>query len=136
METKEFIQQVLYVFVIAILPLLTKYIVTFLNVKIKENTAKIDNDKLIQYVETVTDSIAIAVLTVQQTYVDELKKAGKFTKEAQETAKQMAIDKAKELITTEGKEAIETLYNDFEKYLESSIESMVKENKIEMKVAV
>lgn len=131
MNTKELIQQVLYIFVIAILPLLTKYIVTYLNVKVKENINKIDNDKLEQYVEAAIDAISMAVLTVNQTYVDELKRAGKFTKEAQETAKKMAIAKAKKLITNNSKVAIETLYNDFNEYISNSIEAMVRENKIE-----
>lgn len=130
MDTKELIQQILYVFVIAILPLLTKYAVTYLNVKIKENTEKIENEKLQQYIYAATEAISVAVLKVNQTYTDSLKKAGNFTKEAQETAKQMAITTAKSLITEESKKAIETMYGDFEEYLESNIEALVRENKL------
>lgn len=78
----------------------------------------------------------MAVLTVSQTYVDELKRQGKFDKQAQETAKQMAIDKAKSLITEEAKNAVTLLYGDFEAYLNSQIEALVRENKIEVNKGV
>lgn len=70
------------------------------------------------------------MLTVNQTYVDSLKKQGKFDEEAAKTAKQMAIDKAKALITEDSKAAIETLYSDFEAYLNDAIEELVRENKV------
>ena len=62
--------------------------------------------------------------------LDALKKEGKFDAEAQKTAKQMAIDKAKALITEDSKAAIETLYSDFEAYLNDAIEELVRENKV------
>ena len=62
--------------------------------------------------------------------MDSLKKQGKFDEEAAKTAKQMAIDKAKALITEDSKAAIETLYSDFEAYLNDAIEELVRENKV------
>ena len=59
-----------------------------------------------------------------------MKKEGKFDAETQKTAKQMAIDKAKALITEDSKAAIETLYSDFEAYLNDAIEELVRENKV------
>ena len=42
----------------------------------------------------------------------------------------MAIDKANALITEDSKAAIETLYSDFEAYLNDAIEELVRENKV------
>lgn len=129
MDVKQNIQEILYLIITGIVPLLITYGIIFLKVKIKEQEKKLENDQLIKYIDAATDAISKAVLTVSQTYVDTLKKEGKFDAEAQKTAKQMAIDKAKALITAESKTAIETLYTDFEAYLNDAIESLVKENK-------
>ncbi len=129
MDIKQNIQEILYLIITGIVPLLITYGIIFLKVKIKEQEKKLENDQLIKYIDAATDAISKAVLTVSQTYVDTLKKEGKFDAEAQKTAKQMAIDKAKTLITAESKAAIETLYTDFEAYLNDAIESLVKENK-------
>lgn len=129
MDVKQNIQEILYLIITGIVPLLITYGIIFLKVKIKEQEKKLENDQLIKYIDAATDAISKAVLTVSQTYVDTLKKEGKFDAEAQKTAKQMAIDKAKTLITAESKAAIETLYTDFEAYLNDAIESLVKENK-------
>ena len=129
MDIKQNIQEILYLIITGVIPLLITYGIIFLKVKIKEQEKKLENDQLIKYIDAATDAISKSVLTVSQTYVDTLKKEGKFDAEAQKTAKQMAIDKAKTLITAESKAAIETLYTDFEAYLNDAIESLVKENK-------
>lgn len=130
MDIKQGIQDVLYLIITGILPLLITYGILFLKVKIKEQEKNLENDQLVKYIDAATDAISKAVLTVNQTYVDALKKEGKFDAEAQKTAKQMAIDKAKALITEDSKAAIETLYSDFEAYLNDAIEELVRENKV------
>lgn len=130
MDIKQGIQDVLYLIITGILPLLITYGILFLKVKIKEQEKNLENDQLVKYIDAATDAISKAVLTVNQTYVDSLKKQGKFDEEAAKTAKQMAIDKAKALITEDSKTAIETLYSDFESYLNDAIEELVRENKI------
>lgn len=130
MNIKQGIQDVLYLIITGILPLLITYGILFLKVKIKEQEKQLENDQLVKYINAATDAISKAVLTVNQTYVDSLKKQGKFDEEAAKTAKQMAIDKAKALITENSKTAIETLYSDFEAYLNDAIEELVRENKI------
>ena len=61
-----------------------------------------------------------------------MKKAGKFTPEAQETAKNMAIEQAKQMISEASRNAIITLYNDFDAYINSQIEALVRTTKIEI----
>lgn len=130
MDIKQGIQDVLYLIITGILPLLITYGVLFLKVKIKEQEEKLENEQLVKYIDAASDAISKAVLTVNQTYVDSLKKQGKFDAEAAKIAKQMAIDKAKTLITENSKAAIETLYSDFGAYLNDAIEELVRENKI------
>ena len=130
MDIKQGIQDVLYLIITGIVPLLITYGILFLKVKIKEQEKNLENDQLVKYIDAATDAISKAVLTVNQTYVDSLKKQGKFDAEAAKTAKQVAIGKAKALITEDSKTAIETLYSDFEAYLNDAIEELVRENKV------
>lgn len=132
MDFKELLQQVLYLVATGILPILTLYIVTLIKVKVKEGSAKLENDQLKKYIDAALDAIGNSVLMVNQTYTDSLKKSGTFTKESQEVAKNMAIETAKELITEESKKAIEILYGDFNIYLETQIEAMVREYKLDV----
>ena len=130
MDIRKEIQDIIYLIITGIMPLLIMYAMTFLKVKIKEYQKNLDNDQLNRYIYAATDAITKAVISVNQTYVDTLKRQGKFDTEAQSKAKQMAIDKAKELITADSKAAINTLYNDFEAYLNDAIEELVRENKL------
>lgn len=132
MEWNEALHELLYVMIVVVLPLLVRYIVVYLNVKTKEYSSQIENETLRKYVEDANEIIATIVLSVSQTYVDAMKKAGKFTPEAQETAKNMAIEQAKQMISEASRNAIITLYNDFDAYINSQIEALVRTTKIEI----
>ena len=132
MEWNEALHELLYVMIVVVLPLLVRYIVVYLNVKTKEYSSQIQNETLRKYVDDANEIIATIVLSVSQTYVDAMKKAGKFTPEAQETAKNMAVEQAKQMISEASRNAIITLYNDFDAYINSQIEALVRTTKIEI----
>lgn len=115
---------------------LARYIVSLVNKRVDEiqvNTDLKKNEKLNQYVDLAQNAISNAVLSISQVYVDSLKASGSFTKEAQAEAKEKAMALAKQLITEESKNAIIILYGDFDSYLDSTLESIVRANKIEAK---
>ena len=76
MDIKQNIQEILYLIITGIIPLLITYGIIFLKVKIKEQEMKLENDQLIKYIDAATDASSKSVLTVSQTYVDTLKKEG------------------------------------------------------------
>lgn len=127
---EEILRNALYLICAGVVPLLIRYVVVYLQVKINENSAKINNNKIEQYLFATTDVLEKVVLTVNQTYVDQLKQSNSFTEEAQEAAKNMAIEKTMNLLTEESKKAIEMLYGDLTEYLEVSIEALVRANKV------
>lgn len=129
MNTKDFVEQLLYLVATGILPMLTVYIVTLLKVKIKDASASLNDEYLAKYIESATDIIGSVVIEVNQTFVDSLKKSGNFTQESAIEAKNLAVEKCKTLISEESQKAIEIMYNDFETYLNTKIEELVKENK-------
>lgn len=112
--------------------IVAKELISFINKKIDEiqiSTEIKEHDKLNGYIDDAQQVVNDVVLTITQTYVESLKKAGEFNKEAQEEAKNRAVAIATELISEEAKNAINTLYGDFKSYLDVAIESMVNQNK-------
>lgn len=128
----ELIQDILYILITSVGVLLVKCIMDFLNKKIDElQTEKEikDIELLNKYIDMTQQIVYDVVLSITQTYVESLKKQGNFNEEAQKHAKDMAVEMAKALISEEAKSAIITVYNDFDQYLASLIESIVKQSK-------
>lgn len=129
MDFKAGLQEILYLLLTGVLPLLVVYIINFLRIKIKEQTTSLEDQNLSKYIDTAVEVIGQVVIDVNQTFVDELKKKGSFTEESAREAKEKAVEKCKQLISEKSKEAIEIVYNDFDVYLNSKIEELVKVNK-------
>ena len=126
------IQDILYILITSSGILLIKCLMDFINAKINElQTEKEikDNELLNQYIDMVQQVVYDVVLTVSQVYVDSLKSSNSFDKEAQNKAKEMAVEMATTLISEEAKKAIITVYGDVDAYLSSLIESIVKQSK-------
>ena len=126
------LMDMLYILITGCGMALVRYIIVLANKKVDEvqvNTDIKNHDKLNQYVDSAQQVIENVVLAVSQTYVDTLKANGEFTKEAQNTAKATAIKLAKQMITDESKNAIIVLYEDFDQFLDTTIEALVKTNK-------
>lgn len=111
---------------------LARYICLLVNKKINElqvSTELKEKEKLNHYIDAAQTVISDVVLYVTQTYTETLKKHGNFSEEAQLEAKEMAMNRAKELITEECKKAIIAVYGDLESYLDVMIESFVQSYK-------
>lgn len=117
---------------VVVLPLLiavSSFAVAWLRKKTQEITENIGDATVRKYVDLASEVVEKAVQTTFQTYVDTLKAQGKFDKEAQLVALQKAKDTATALITDEAKKAIAEAYGDFDKWLEATIETLVREDK-------
>ena len=126
---KEILTTLVQVVVIPAIPVLVTYLVKYLKAKADQTTTKINNELVRTYLQEATDAVLQAVTYTAQTYVDTLKKQGKFDKEAQEKAFNTAKDIALKLLTDEAKQMIEDLYGDLMLWLETKIEQTVKEQK-------
>lgn len=126
MDIQQILQQILYTVITVVVPIITAYIVKVIQSFAKKNADNIKNEKIRYLIGYAGDAISLAVSNVSQTYVDTLKKQGNFSPEAQAVAKQMAVDKAKALMTKEMKNAIEAVYTNFDSYLDNYIEGVVR----------
>lgn len=88
-------------------------------------SAKIKNEKAGNLIGTATEIVINAVKSVFQTYVDSLKKEGKFDKESQLIALNKAKDVAISQMTEEVKKFIRDNYGDLDAWLNTQIEATI-----------
>ena len=125
----EMIKDLLYVLITAAVPVLTTYICKFLYVKWTEGKVKIENEKISTTLDNVVNMVLDIVEATNQTYVDTLKKNGEFTQEAAAEAFKISKDKALTMLSNESAEIIASVYGDIDVYLDTLIESTVKQLK-------
>lgn len=119
-------------FELCIFPLitaLTLYIIKFIRTKATEAQAIIDNDLADKYVGLLAETVSNCVLATTQTYVDTLKKQGKFDEEAQKVAFSMSYEAVIATLNNEAKVYLTNIYGDLENYIGKLIEAEVKRNK-------
>ena len=120
------------IFELILFPLLivgATYLIYFLSVKTKEIKDKTDNDTFDKYLDMLNNTITQCVIATTQTYVEALKKEGKFDAEAQKIAFQKTYDNVMSILTAESKYYLQTALGDLEAYINNKIEAEVALNK-------
>lgn len=96
----------------------TTVLIAWLNSKIKDKN-------IAMWSTAITKIVMSAVQSVFQTYVDALKKQGKFTVEEQKIANEKALTIIKSQLSDELQDYIKDNFGDMEKYLLEQIEAMI-----------
>lgn len=125
----EFLWVLFQVVLVPAVPILLKILYNFVVAYTAEKSEKIENEKVRGYVNDAVKAVMTAVTSTFQTYVDSLKKQGKFDEEAQKIAFNTARDTALLMLTQDMREAVTTLYGDFDTWLSKTIEQFVLANK-------
>ena len=125
----ELITQIFEVCIIPLLGVLTTFLVRYINVKMKTLADTTNDEKQKKYIEMLNNTITDCVIATTQTYVDTLKKQGKFDKEAQYKAFQMTYNAVMDILTEDAKEYLNNFYGDLSLYLSKRIEAEVVANK-------
>ena len=97
----------------------------FITVQMK----KVESEKVKLYLAQATAAVEQAVACTAQTYVEALKIADAFDKEAQERAFDMAKGTAALLLSREAKDMLSQLYGDTDTWLDTKIEQTVRNTK-------
>ena len=87
-------------------------------------------DMLAKLVDLAKDTIVACVNTVNQNYVDALKKSDDFDEAAQEEAFKQCKEQVLTLLTSDAKNAITTLFGDLETWVTAQILNAVRDNKL------
>lgn len=120
------------IFELVVFPLLgigTTYLIILINTKIKELKKQSDNDLEKKYLDMLNNTITDCVLATNQTYVNELKKQGKFDLDAQKIAFQKTYENVMALLTDEAKKYLSEALGDLQTYVNNKIEAEVLLNK-------
>lgn len=129
MDFSAFFNDIFELCVIPLLAILTVYLVQFIRVKSGEVVENKDNALFNKYFLMLSDTVVNCVLATNQTYVDALKAAGSFDKEAQKKALQMTYDAVVAALGTEAQYYLSAIYGDLQVYIMNMIEAEVHRNK-------
>lgn len=130
MEWMVILQQIFELCIIPLLGIITFYIVQFIRAKTGELNSNNSNEILSKYIEMLSNTICECVIATNQTYVDSLKKQGKFDAEAQKKAFEMTYNAVIRILREEAKVYLASIYGDLNAYITNMIEAEVNKNKI------
>lgn len=129
MDWANVVKQIFELVVFPLLGIGTTYLIVLINTKIKELKKKSDNDLEKKYLDMLNNTITDCVLATNQTYVNELKKQGKFDMDAQKIAFQKTYENVMALLTDEAKKYLAEALGDLQTYVNNKIEAEVLLNK-------
>ena len=129
MDWLNLLADIFEVCIIPLLGVLTAYIVKYIQVKSAEITKNTDNTLIDKYTGMLADTISACVLATNQTYVEALKKQGKFDAEAQKIAFNMTLDAVMNILNKDAKEYLSEAFGDLNSYIASQIEASININK-------
>lgn len=122
--------QIFELCVIPLLGVLTMYLVQYIKMKSQEIADKTDSDLADKYIQMLADTITTCVIATNQTYVESLKRQGKFDAEAQKEAFNLTYDAVMAVLTDEAKHYLAAIYGDLTAYITTRIEAEVNVSKI------
>lgn len=128
-EILNFLSALLQAVIIAAVPIVTAFGCSFLLSRKNQISQAARTETGKRLLEEAMDAVAKAVACTNQTYVDTLKKSGKFTSENQREAFLKAFDTAKMLMTGEAIRYIQEAYGSLTTWLTAQIEAEVREQK-------
>jgi hypothetical protein len=121
----EFLRQVLDIFVIPMMLILTAYLIVVIRKKKQELEEKIEDEKYHKYLDLLESTIIDCVIATNQTFVEALKKDNAFTEEAQKEAFNRTYNAVMTILSNDAKIYLETALGDLQAYITSKIESGV-----------
>ena len=125
MTWETFLPQLFTIVIFPLIGILTVVLIAFLGAKkkqIKENT---DNEILHKYIDMLDTTIVNCVLTTTQTYVESLKKEGKFDAEAQKKALENTYNNVLTILSADAITYLQEAMGDLQTYILNKIESTV-----------
>ena len=126
MDWMNVLEQVFELIVYPVLSITGMYLTYLIGVKIKEIQQKTDNEQTQKYLDMLNVTIQNAVMATTQTYVDSLKKEGKFDIEAQKVAFGLTYDAVMKVLTEDAIKYLTIVVGDLETYVTNTIEANVK----------
>ncbi|MCD7805666.1 MAG: hypothetical protein LUH03_11105 [Oscillospiraceae bacterium] len=131
---QEFLTTLLTAVITAAIPIITAFAVKLIKNAADSAEANADSVTVQTYIAEISSAITAAVSATSQTYVDALKSAGSFTKEAQTEALQKSLTACIAALSPAVQSFIEDVYGDITEYLTTKIEAEVRAQKLAINV--
>ena len=131
MDWMVILYQIFDLCIVPLLGILTMYLVQFIRMKSQEIADKTESELADKYIQMLTDTITACVIATNQTYVDALKKQGKFDREAQKYAFDLTFNAVMAVLSDEAKHYLASIYGDLTAYITTRIEAEVNVSKLE-----
>ena len=115
-------------FTVVLFPLIgvaTTALIVFITVKTQELKKKYDNELFHKYVDMLEQTIISCVIATNQTYVEALKKEGKFNAEAQKIAFDKTFSAVITILSDDAYDYLSEAIGDLEEYIVNRIEAEV-----------
>lgn len=136
MNWNEVMELIIKLIIVPIIPLLAVYLKSLIQIKIakaKREIEAIENETVSKQLDKQLDlaqkTLESCVTETTETYVSELKKLDKFDKNAQIIALNKSKEKFLDIISEATKEALEQVYGDYLKWIDTSIEKILESKK-------
>ena len=123
------LQNAIQVFLIALLTILSKFLIDWITVKKNEIISTTDNELAKKYLDLVATTVTNCVIATNQTYVDSLKNKDLFDKSAQQEAFNKTLKNVLSLLNEEAITYLEEMTGDVNTYLTTLIEAEVAKQK-------
>ena len=111
--------------IIPLLGILTRYLVAYIITKKNEINANTESELAKKYQDMLANTNCQCVIATNQTYVDALKKEGKFDLEAQKKAFEQTRDAVLAILDEESKKYLASIFGDLDLYISQQIEANV-----------
>ena len=111
--------------IIPLLGILTRFLVAYIITKKNEISANTESEIAKKYQDMLANTICQCVIATNQTYVEALKKEGKFDLEAQKKAFEQTKDAILTILDDEAKKYLASIFGDLDLYISQQIEANV-----------
>ena len=129
MDWLNLLNDIFQVCIIPLLGVLNTYLVKYIQIKIEEIQVKNENELVDKYLSMLASTVTECVIATNQTYVEALKKEGKFDLEAQKKAFEMTRDAVMMILTEEAQEYLSAAVGDLNIFIAQQIEAAVNVEK-------
>jgi hypothetical protein len=129
MDWLNLLNDIFQVCIIPLLGVLTTYLVKYIQIKMEEIQVKTENELVDKYLSMLASTVTECVIATNQTYVEALKKEGKFDLEAQKKAFEMTRDAVMMILTEEAQEYLSAAVGDLNIFIAQQIEAAVNVEK-------
>lgn len=125
----EQIQSLIYVLVAAVIVCVSAFVCKYLYTKWNQIKTQIKNDNVREILDSVVNTVYCAVAATNQTFVDAMKQSGTFDTDAAKNAFSKTKSTILNMLSKNAIDVIKQVYGDFNIYIDTLIESTVKEQK-------